>query len=350
MMMPVEWPIAAPAADHPVDLAPSAGADRLSTVRADFFVDEKHRLSEQERALIGGMLSALVDQLIDELLLGLPPLLAHKAEAARQAVSQRLWRQGALNRPELFALLLRRSDEQRVAGRAGPKPSAVSPVEALVGDDDEAIAAAAMALTVARGRRRDRFGRLGIELDDLRPDEVEALVHLVAAAVRLEARLGHPGDDLALAAAAAALIARQDDADRLEQRVATLAETLHRADRSGDDAVARFAESGDVALIAALLAVRAGIDPLTGWCLLVEEGAAEIMLLARLAGLERAAAARLIAALAEPLGAGDVAAAIEQFDRWSDGDVDDTRRWWQLPPGFRAALTRLGTADGQRPD
>ena len=71
-MDPVEWPIAAPAADRPVEPARRAGGDRLATVRRDFFLDSAQRLSEQERALMTAMLHELVAGLADELRAALP--------------------------------------------------------------------------------------------------------------------------------------------------------------------------------------------------------------------------------------------------------------------------------------
>ena len=105
-MMPVEWPIAAGAADHPVDPARPAGRDRLSAVRADFFLDDRDRLTEQERALMGAMLAALLDQLVDEIAVGLPPVLAEQVELARPGLLRRLWDSGALDRPGLVSLFL----------------------------------------------------------------------------------------------------------------------------------------------------------------------------------------------------------------------------------------------------
>jgi hypothetical protein len=51
-MMPVEWPLAASAADRPVEPArPRVGSDRLAVASADFFLDEGSRLTDEERAL-----------------------------------------------------------------------------------------------------------------------------------------------------------------------------------------------------------------------------------------------------------------------------------------------------------
>ena len=70
-MMPEEWPIAAPAADHDAPTR-AAGRDRLSTVRADFVLDSATRLTEQERALMTAMLHCLVGDVADEIRAALP--------------------------------------------------------------------------------------------------------------------------------------------------------------------------------------------------------------------------------------------------------------------------------------
>ena len=92
--MPVDWPLAAQAADHPVDPKRSrSGRSRLPVARADFFLDEERRLSDEERSLMGGMLRGLVGQIADELLSGLPALLAAQAEPGRRYRSVWLWSQ-----------------------------------------------------------------------------------------------------------------------------------------------------------------------------------------------------------------------------------------------------------------
>ena len=340
-MSPVEWPIAASAADHPVVTARPAGRDRLSAVRADFFLDDKDRLTEQERALMSAMLGALLDQLVDEIALGLPAVLAAQLEISRAALLPRLWDSRAIDRPGLVGLLLRRSDEQRLS-LAG----AMGPVETLVGDGDETIAAAAMALTVARGRRRDRFGRLGIEYDDLPAEEAVAVTSLIAAAVRVE--LGDAGSrhDQAIADAATALLGRHDEGNRLDARVAALAFALVDSGRGDDKFVTTLAEAGEVALLSSLLSARAGIDPATGWLMMVEQGAECAMLLAKLAGLTRPAAARLVVAIGPMLAIRDPAEAIGEFDRITPEELDIQRRWLRLPRPYRKSLERLGATRG----
>src|SRR5437763_14303976 len=71
MTMPDEWPIAADAADHSAH-ARAAGSGRLATIRADFFLDPRERLTEQERALMTGMLNGLIGDIADDLRARLP--------------------------------------------------------------------------------------------------------------------------------------------------------------------------------------------------------------------------------------------------------------------------------------
>jgi len=348
-MLPVEWPIAAGAADLLVDPARAAGRDRLPIVRRDLFLDARARLSEQERALISAMLGALIDQLADEIRLGLPPEFLAHAEPDREHVTLRMWNSGALDRPALISLLMRRAGEQLIgaACRGGRGVDDIGTVERLVGDSDSAVASAAMGLSLARGRRRDRFGHLGVEYDDLPPAEAQSLVHLTAAAMRLGIVAASVTIDETLAAAAERVFARHHPQRRVEGRAHELAESLIAARGTDDVTIATLAAEGDAAMVAALCAVRAAIAPQTAWKLLVDDGASGAMLLARLAGLGRTTAATLVSVLAEPLLWGDPRDAIILFDRPSSFDVDSAGRWWRLPLAFRDGLIRPGGADGQ---
>ena len=336
-MMPVEWPIAASPADRPVAPARAVGRDRLSAVRADFFFDDRARLTEQERALMGAMLASLIDQLVDELATALPAALADQVEAARSGLLRRLWDSGALDRAGIVGLLLRRTDEQRLSS---PQPA--GQVESLVGDADEDIAEAAMALTVARGGRRDRFGRLGVEFDDLLADEAVALVNLVAAAIRDSMGAAGPAQDSAIVAAASTVLVRHDEGNRLDARVAALAFALVDGGRADDAFAAGLAEAAEVALLSAVLSVRAGIEPATGWLMMVEQGAYCAMLLARLAGLERQAAARIVVAIGGMLGIADPAEAIGEYDGIDTEELEAQCRWLRLPKSYRDSIGLLG--------
>jgi hypothetical protein len=337
-MMPVEWPLAAPAADRPVDPArPRAGRDRLAIAAADFFLDESGRLSDEERALMAAMLRALVIDIADELIAGLPPIMAAQAEHARDGIYRRLRNAGLMEREGLVALLLRRADEQQLSARADRNAPTVA---ALVSDEAAPVAEAAMALTLARGRRRDRFGRLGAEFDDLAAEDAVALAYAISAA--LKDALADDSDQ-ALAAAAEALLARHDEGKRLEAQVASLARALDAANRADDAMVARLAQDGDAALLVGVLARRAMIDHVDAWNLFT---GGEVMLLARVAGCDRTAAAQILAAFEPMTGAHGVERLIDRFDAFDDDEIERRRRWMRLDPHYRAAREALEQADG----
>src|SRR5687768_6229036 len=133
-MMPVEWPLAASAADRPVDPArPRTGLGRLPVAMADFFLDEGSRLTDEERALMAAMLRGLVADIADELIAALPSILGARVERLREGLYRRLRDAGLLAREGVVALLLRRADEQQLSGHASSSDDILT---ALVGDQD----------------------------------------------------------------------------------------------------------------------------------------------------------------------------------------------------------------------
>ena len=337
--MPVDWPLAAPAADRPIETArPRAGRDRLAVVRADFFLDEGGRLTDEERSLMAAMLRGLVSDVTDEVIAGLPPLLAARAEAGRDVIYRRLRNARLLERDGLVSLLLRRADEQQLSARMELGPDAF--VAALVGDADAAVAEAAMGLTVARGRRRDRYGRLGLEFDDLAAEDAVALVHAVAAALREDL---DSDADLPLEIAAVSVLSRHDEGRRLDATVAALARALDASGR-GDEAMVRMlAQEGDAALLVALLARHAGIDAVDGWAFF---SGGDAMMLARLSGCDRATAAQILAAFDSLFGLGAPDKAIERYDLIDDEKTERCRRWVRLDAHYRAAREAIEAPRG----
>lgn len=337
--MPMDWPNAAYAADHPVDTSRgSAGRSRLSNVCADFFLDDVDRLTDEERALMGAMLRSLVEDVADELLTRLPGLLAAQGEVARDRVYPDLRRAGLINRSSIVALLLRHADEQQLGRRTSREEDEL--LSALVGDGDGTIAEAAMALTIARGRRRDRFGRLGVEFDDLSAEDAVAVVLAIAACVGTVIGEGH---DQLLADSARKIIARHDEGRRLEAAVAALVRSLDGTGRLTDDMIDRFAQAGDSSLLVAALARRCGIGVDDGWDLFTRGDA---MLLARMAGCRRSTAATIIASFDPLFGLGSPEKAIDRFDRIDEATADETRNWMKLDPDYRAARIALERSNG----
>src|SRR6476659_7116036 len=213
-MMPEEWPIAAPAADGDAP-ARVAGRSRLFTVRRDFFLDPAKRLTEQERALMTAMLHCLVGDVADAIRAALPKGRAAANDEGDAALIEGLTQSGLLDEPGLMALLLRRADEERIAvaarARSGRREARV--LQGLVSHDYGAVAAAAMALILGRGRRRDRFGQCLVALDDLAESTAETVIHAVAAGLRrdLAASRGVAAADKELAEASERVIERRDE-------------------------------------------------------------------------------------------------------------------------------------------
>lgn len=335
--MPVEWPLAASAADRPVDPArPRAGLDRLPVAMADFFLDEGSRLTDEERALMAALLRGLVADIADELIAALPPILGAKAERLRDGLYRRLRDAGLLTRAGVVSLLLRRADEQQLSGHANRSDETLA---ALVSDPDAVVAEAAMALTLARGRRRDKFGRLGAEFDDLAAEDAVALVNAVIAAL---SQIGEEAEQ-PLVTAAQLLLARHDEGRRLEAQVAQLARALEASGRAGDEMIRQLALDGDAALLVGLLARRSGVDQADAWRLFT---GGEAMMLARLAACERAAAAQMLAAFEPMAGAAAAERFIDRFDAIDDAAVEQRRRWLRLDPHYRSAREALDLGNG----
>lgn len=338
-MMPVDWPLAAKAAVHPNDPArPRSGRSRLSAVRTDFFIDPDHRLSDEERALMGSMAKGVVGEIADELLSALPSLLAARAESHRDQVYDRLLSTRLIDAEGLVRLLLGRSDEQRLS--SGPPRAASSLLATLVSDANATVADAAMAVTIARGQRTDRFGRMGIGFDDLAAEDAVSLVHSIAAVLR-EAL--DPDSDLALADAARDLLARHDEGRRVDATVEALARALDAAGRAADDMVRRVSEARDASLLVAILARRGGIGFDDGWDMFM---GGDAMVLVRIAQCDRVTTAQIVASFDRLPGASAPDQQIERYDQLSDSDVDRYRSWLRLDPNYRRACDRLGQHRG----
>jgi hypothetical protein len=347
-MMPEEWPIAPGAEGN----APArlAGRGRLSTVRRDFFLDPAKRLSEQERALMTAMLNCLVSDVADAVRAALPNGRLAANDEGDAALMEALIASGLLDEPGLMALLLRRADEERIAtaarARSGRREARV--LQGMVSHDYGAVAAAAMALILGRGRRRDRFGQCLIAYDDLSASSAEALVHAVAAGLRRElaASRGAPAADLELAQASDKVLEDHDEERGIDSLTGSL---VHFLDESGgltDDLVLAAAHEGEVAFVAEVLARRAGIPTDSAMDELLSGESEHVMALLRMAGVSRELSAGLLGGVGDLLGISDAGAAIGVFDRMSDEQAMSARSWLLTDPTYRAALERLGQSRG----
>ena len=345
-MMPEEWPIAASAGDENAPARP-AGSDRLATVRADFFLDSAQRLSEQERALMTAMLHCLVGDVADALRSALPRGRAAANDMDNLALIEVLTGSRLLDEPGLMAMLLRRADEERISSaataRAGRREARV--LQGLVSHSNGGISAAAMALILARGRRRDRFGQCLVAFDDLSPATAEALVHMIAAALR--GGLG-PAPDADVTAAMRRVLAERDPSRSADSLIADLVKLLDEHAGLTDDLILAAAHEGEAAFLAHVLARRAGIPAESAMEELLSAKPERMMPLFRMAGASRTLSAGLLAGVGDLLGIDDPAQAIGVFDAMTDDQMNEARTWLATPPMYRSALAALGGKSGER--
>jgi len=345
-----EWPNAAPAADQ---TAPArAVRDRLATARADFFLDPAARLSEQERALMTAMLHCLVGDIADEIRAALPSGWAAANDESNAKLVDALAAARLLDRPAMMTLLLRRADEERIANAAKARGARSDSrvIQGFVSHDNGAVSAAAMALILARGRRRDRFGQCLLAFDDLPPSSADFLVHATAAFMRgdLAGAHGPMAADSKLAAASARLLGAHDPSRAMDSLTADLVRLLDEAVQLTDAVILAAANEGEIAFVAHALSRRCGLPGAIGSDELFSGRPSRILMLLRIAGLPREVAAGLLASIGDLLGVADAGGAIAMFDVITVDEANAARAWLAAAPVYRDASAALGTGDGQR--
>ncbi|MFL6845826.1 MAG: DUF2336 domain-containing protein [Allosphingosinicella sp.] len=335
--------------DGAAQLLASARA-RVSAAMADLALPEALRLSDRQRITVAHLLRRLVGDIEDELR---SALAGHFSAPGQEAVSAALSSatvaiagpvlelRGGPGDPALFAFLLRRAEEHRLA-RSAPERRLLT---ALAGDPDEGVAAAAVSLVVAESRRLDAFGEPLLASGDLPAELAHALVWTVAAALRAYLISTHdvaPAEaDAAVTEAAAGFLGRYDEgagADALARRLALRLQDRGRLD---DDLLERAAGEGALALLLAALSLRTGLDAQALWELLPDVSGRGPAIALRAAGVGRPAAAAILLHLAgreEP-----VPPQLDLFDGLSDEEAGRAVLLWRLDPAYRSAVARLAS-------
>lgn len=348
-MMPEEWPIAAPTADRGAPVR-RLGRARLSTVRRDFFLDGAERLTEQERALMGTMLACLVSAIADELRAGLPETFEPASHGANERLLERLRAAGLLDIAPLLALLLRTAEQESAmaAARNRPQRREARLLNSLVSHDNGPVAAAAMALVLARGKRRDPLGQCLISSDDLDAATLELLAQRVAAALRSEVggQNGTGASDDALSAAADRYLERHDPESSIDALTGELIALLDGAGRLDDAFLVAAAEEGEVALLGFGLARRAGVAPGLAADSLLSGRSDLVMALLRMGGASRELAANLIAGSGGFIAFADSGQAIGEFDQMPAASVEHIRSWMRTGDAYRDAIESLERTRG----
>ena len=344
-MSPDEWPIRIPqelGANAPVR---ETVRDRMSVVRQDLFLPRTHRLTEQEASLMTAMLHRLVEDVSVDIQAQLPQDWL-PANEDHGGLIDRLWQSGLLDIDGLMALLLRQADEQRIAGalKARQVNRSASVVQPLVSGEDPEIAAAAMAVLIARGRRRDRFGQALIELDDLDRQSASVLVHTIAAGLceRKPVHISAREAEHRLCAAADALVAGHDFTKSLDALTAALVGGMDAAGLLDDQWIRSAIDVGDIGVLGHSLARCAGAPHSATAAELLSGDVRRTMLVLRVAGMGRELAGHLLAVLGDLLGVSADARALTLFDSISMDRITAAKSWLTLDPHFKIALKGLG--------
>jgi hypothetical protein len=322
----------------------------LATVRRDFFLNPRERLTEQERALMTAMLQCLVSDIADAIRAALPSGRIAANDEGDAALVEALTASGLLDEPGLMALLLRRADEERIAtaarARSGRREARV--LQGLVSHDYGAVAAAAMALILARGRRRDRFGQCLVAFDDLPEVSAEHLANAIAAGLRhdLAAARGSSVADAELTEASDIVLGGHDSERGIESLTTALVHFLDEGGGLTDDLILAAANEGEIGFVAEFLARRAGIPIDSTMDELLSGDPTRLMALFRVAGASRQLSAGLLGGIGDLLGITEAGEAIAMFDRMSEDEVRAARSWLGTAPTYRTALDRLGGKRG----
>lgn len=342
-------------------LARAAGRTRsaraeLSAAAYDLFLPPQGRLTDQQRALMGDVLSKLVGSIELELRHKISDRIAPAAGESVSSCHQLLEAAGSLGEPGLLRLVVQRSEEHRLSLLAadGPIDVASGPnlLEALARNPDAELARLAVAYVVGEARRRDRFREPLLLRDDLPPAIAYRLHWQVAAALRQRLLAEHVVEasdlDRWLEGAVRQTMADHNHGQGSYARATRLATRLAALGELGDDFISRAVAQGHLALFASGLAVRASVSVEIAWQAINDRGRHSLLVILRAIGASTAAARSIVELLdaGEPLLRPPAAqhALIAGYDALEPAEVERILRRWQLDSEFREAIDDLEIA------
>lgn len=347
-MLPEEWPIRS-TPERGTGHAFGGAGNRLSTARRDFFLPASYRLTEQERALITAMLHRLVEDVAAEI----QAQLQQEWLPANEDLSgliDRLAQSGLLDITALMSLLLRRADEERISGAFNARPAgrAASIIQPLVSSEEADIAAAAMAVLIARGRRRNRYSQPTIELDDLPREAASRLAYAIAAGLceRKPVNVTFSAAERALCSAAADVLERHDPTKSVDRLTAELVRLLDERGQLDESWIRLAIDNAEMTVLSHVLARRAAVGAMNAADELMSGDARRIMMLLRLAEVPRPLAGHLLAVLGDLLGMAADLHALALFDSLAEDRLEVARSWLVLAPDLKSSLKALGHGHG----
>jgi len=335
----------------------AAARERFAVAATDLLLPEQARLTEWQRLTAAALLTRLIHGIEDDLRVrlaarfeGHDALHAALSSARVPIALPILERAGVLRDADLGNVLVRRVEEHRFWKAHAPVEGADYLFE-LVRDRDEEVAAEAMELVIARSRRFDRFLEPDMGQVDLPAELQHKLVWLIAAALRhyIVQHHGLAAVDGIIEEEASALIAGHDEGAILEARAMRLARRLHHTGRLDGEALVRILSEGMLPLFIAGLATLCALEHGAAWEVIADPRGRGPAIMLRAAGLERAAAARLLllanshGPLVSGAEAGATEAQLELFDSLDRASAGEVLRLWRADPGYRASVARIST-------
>lgn len=320
---------------------------RLSAVINDLFLPDFVRPTDQQRAAMAGMLSALIDEIEGELResvaakLGAaaPPVLS----VARIPIVRPIFdRAGVLKDRDLIALLLTRAEEHRIC-RALLRIAHVQPIPAATqspaaGPADDA------ALLAAERRRSGPDGEPRLAAADLPAELLHRLLWWAAAALRDYLARMAPIDagvrDEAIATAVRERLAAHDEGRALEGAAMRVA----LAGDGGDERMIDAFRGGRFSLFVAMLAVRARLDFAPAFLLAADPGIGALAVLLRAVEASTQTAAPILLQMAAVNQVGDekLEERVGDFLDLTAEAARDAIRPWRLDRAFRGAIADIG--------
>ncbi len=339
----------------------ASAADRTRNARAelsaaarDLALAPDHRLSDQQRALIGDIFAKLVATIELDLRQQLAQQIPAAAAGDAAVAQPRLEAAGLLYEPSLLRLVMRRAEEHRLAliaaDGSGDAASSANLLDSLARNPDAELARRAIAHVLGEARRRDRLREPLLPVDDL-PEWLAWRLHWQVAAA-LRAHLLSVVDPVGLARGLEAAV-RQAMAERREAQAGPvcarrLAARLHELGALDDEFLMSALAQGQLLLFAAGIGVRAALDHDAVWELVFDRGSHSLLVLLRAIGMPAAIVATIVEfldaglPLARPPSA--QRALLAAYAETDAADADRLLRGWQLDPGFREAIDDLEEA------
>ncbi|MCH8685477.1 DUF2336 domain-containing protein [Pedomonas mirosovicensis] len=291
----------------------------------DFFLPDRYRLTEQQRALMTDVLTKLVKSIemdvrrnLAEMLLrsevDLPELERMLANDEIEVARPLLEQSKVLQDSDLIEIVKKRTDQHRLAiamrdRLSEPVADALiehgSPdvIEALIRNEDAALSRRAMEYLVAESRRLDRFQEPLLSRSDLPPELAHRMYWWVSAALRrrilTEFTIDEETLDAALQSATRQAVVEMEDGQSLQARAHRLARRLQELGELTDTFLLQVLRQQRVALFLAGICERAQIDSRIGWHIISSRQLESFIVLARAIGMSRDIMAHIVLLLGQ---------------------------------------------------